>query len=431
MIPNMSMQYNWNWLFENLQIVMPNTSQLDFLLSLFIRRTDWSHHLHLGIDWSQYISEVTDGIYDIARGIPPLLPFTWLPKEDMSGVIDKVPQPLDKDDAITLICILFPLAIHMLSDCSYYYVLSHTPQTGQVDQAVLFWKLIKMNDLKKDLQAYTIRIYTPKGDYIEKPYTSFLNNSFLTSVDGFKLSSREFMQQYYNQTHTRVKVDYDIIQPFLDFVRIYICSGNELHYNIEMQKNVWMFRNLFEHLSWCTVLFGEEGSGKSTYIQILQDLWTKTFTTSDTIDGINGKTAGELLRNKKLVVVHEIPAYSNRNRKDRSLWSKMKTRITEDAIVIKNPREEIPNYCNYILCTNEVGALPKPPAGKKSRRYFKLSVTTPEDDYFVNFFTAIGKHRGRKKRQRFYTHLFSYFRFEADITDFDPHKFLTMLERSA
>jgi hypothetical protein len=210
----------------------------------------------------------------------------------------------------------------------------------------------------------------------------------------------------------------DLVRPFLDFVRDYICGGDERIFEIENTKNCWMFQYLFSRVQWCTVLTGPKGSLKSEYAGVLQDLWTHTLSRTTTISKITGSKMRLILQNKKFIVVDELPEYDG-TKPTRESWNTMKTLVTQPVIEVDD--YIFHNYCNYILCTNFGQTALPPDEDEDTRRYFLIEVKKPDDRYKSTLYDIIGERRS-ERTDVFCKHLLTYYLMEPTAL-FNPHNF--------
>jgi hypothetical protein len=200
-------------------------------------------------------------------------------------------------------------------------------------------------------------------------------------------------------------IDMELIQPFLDHVLYVICDGNVEYFECEMSKNAWMFQHPDKHLLWATVLFGEQGTGKNAYTDVLCRLWGKRWSVPnvDKVGTITKESARSILDHRKLIVCNELAA-GNKGTSDEN-WSIMKSRITEAMQTVRQLYEDttqVQNYTCYILISNHMTSIA---IETSDRRYFCLEVSTRGKDtpgYFTKFYEAVG-------REGFDSHLLSWF----------------------
>jgi Family of unknown function (DUF5906) len=171
---------------------------------------------------------------------------------------------------------------------------------------------------------------------------------------------------------------------FLDYVKLVICSGNERDYTYLISLVAQMFQ--FPHLKpgIAVVLRGDEGVGKSFFIEKLGALMPDYYFKTSNPEYIFGDHNGQL---KNKLMVHLEEAFSARSKKDESL---LKDMITGSTIEINDkyiPVYAVPNHLHVFISGNPDWLVS---AGFRARRLFALHVSDVHR-LDTNYFSGIDK----------------------------------------
>lgn len=122
------------------------------------------------------------------------------------------------------------------------------------------------------------------------------------------------------------------------------------------------------HLNFALVLYGAKGAGKSSFIELLKNMYNRELVVQISDGYFDAKFTGEI-EHKKLAILEEVTC--------RGLKAKSKLKIMmNDWITVErkgeNPRSGVQSFCNFIFTTNEAYSLEVEP---DDRRFYIPDIT--------------------------------------------------------
>lgn len=122
------------------------------------------------------------------------------------------------------------------------------------------------------------------------------------------------------------------------------------------------------HLNFALVLYGAKGAGKSSFIELLKNMYNRELVVQISDGYFDAKFTGEI-EHKKLAILEEVTC--------RGLKAKSKLKIMmNDWITVErkgeNPRSGVRSFCNFIFTTNEAYSLEVEP---DDRRFYIPDIT--------------------------------------------------------
>jgi hypothetical protein len=319
--------------------------------------------------------------------------------EDMFEEENQLPEPCPEEDLITWMHFFVTSCMIKVTTGKGYYV-KRRGIPWRFDKGIK--EMFDEIDIPVIVEKKNKRV--PLGKYLTISYVS----KRILRRDGVEFYSENprVMSIWPGHRFPRVEhVNMDLIQPYLNHVREVICGGNPDYYNIELQKNAWMYQNPSRHLQWSTFLFSSQGAGKNVYTNVLCELWGDRFSNSNMNDmaSITKEACQALLENMKLMVCNEVA--NNQATVKAGTWEIMKSRIVDDKMTVRkffNDAGKIQNFCNFIFCSNHIDCIP---IERGDRRFFCLEVSDKyigNSEYFDNL-------RATFEHPDFYPTLLTYF----------------------
>jgi hypothetical protein len=319
--------------------------------------------------------------------------------EDMFEEVNQLPEPCPEEDLITWMHFFLTSCLIKVTTGKGYYV-KRRRVPWRFDKGIK--EMLDEIDVPVTVGKKTKRVLL--GKYLTISYVS----KRILRRDGVEFCSENpcVMSIWPGHAwHKMEHVDMELINPYLNHCREVICNGNDLYFEIEMQKNAWMYQNPSKHLQWATFLYGPPGAGKTVYTDVLCDLWGRRFSRRNVNDmiSITKEACQEMLENTKLIVCNEVA--NTQGTVKTGAWDIMKSRITENMMAVRKffkNTSEVPNYCNFFLCSNHIDCVP---IEKGDRRYFCLEVSDKyvgNSEYFDNL-------RASFEHPDFYPTLLTYF----------------------
>lgn len=134
------------------------------------------------------------------------------------------------------------------------------------------------------------------------------------------------------------------------------------------QVYAWASFAEFTHLNFALVLYGAKGAGKSSFIELLKNMYNRELVVQISDGYFDAKFTGEI-EHKKLAILEEVTC--------RGLKAKSKLKIMmNDWITVErkgeNPRSGVRSFCNFIFTTNEAYSLEVEP---DDRRFYIPDIT--------------------------------------------------------
>lgn len=194
-----------------------------------------------------------------------------------------------------------------------------------------------------------------------------------------------------------------IIQPFLDFISMEF-SYNDEYINYFLK---WI-ANMMQHPSIknasCPILYGLQGTGKTTITNYLMKLFEGFSIEVDGFDSLTGRFNG-FLENKVLVIVGEAATLED-GKMSRCDMNKLKKLVTDSTQEIERKGVDkvfVKSVCNIIVTTNHMHSIPI--ESEDDRRYAPIETNREyrnDDEYFKPL-------RDMMEDDRFITALTYYF----------------------
>jgi hypothetical protein len=156
------------------------------------------------------------------------------------------------------------------------------------------------------------------------------------------------------------------VSPFIDLIRDIICNGNEENFNYLVALISQMFQEPWLKPGIAVVIRGDEGVGKSFFIEKLGSLMGEYYFKTSNPNYIFGDHNGQL---KNTILLHLEEAVWAGSKKDESL---LKDLITGQTIQINDkfvPVYSVPNHLHLFISGNPEWLVS---AGFKARRIFAL-----------------------------------------------------------
>jgi hypothetical protein len=157
-------------------------------------------------------------------------------------------------------------------------------------------------------------------------------------------------------------------EPFLDHLRVNICSGNKDHYQYLIRWMARAVQNPGEQGHVAVILRGGRGAGKGTVAQVFGSLWGRHFLHISSAKHLVGQFNAHL---RDCAVLFADEAFFAGDKQHESV---LKTLVTEDTIIVEGKgldAEVSPNYVHLIMASNDQWVVP---AGADERRYYILDV---------------------------------------------------------
>lgn len=198
-------------------------------------------------------------------------------------------------------------------------------------------------------------------------------------------------------------VNMESISSFLDYVENIIAAGNKELYTYILKWVSYIIQNPGKRTNSCLVLLGEQGTGKTTFVNTICKLFGNyAKTNSQRLDDIVGSFNGTI-EGKMIIVMNELSAVDHFNKK--AIHNQLKTLITDDTLTINRKgldQYTIENVSNFIICSNDFNPIM---IENGDRRYVVIEVSdkvAKDRKYFGNLKNGMDEN--------FYTNLYNYFR---------------------
>lgn len=213
-------------------------------------------------------------------------------------------------------------------------------------------------------------------------------------------------------------INVDKIEPFLSFIKDIIADNDNNVYDYILKWISYIIQNPGKRTNVCLILTGGHGTGKTTFINTICELFGRySKTNSQRLDDIIGSFNG-IIENKMIVVINELSVVGHINKK--SIYNKLKSLISDDKIIINRKgidQYSVDNVSNFIICSNDFNPIM---IENDDIYYADIEVSNKvanDKDYF-------GELKGIMDKD-FYINLFNYFRtYDCDgFKELDiPHK---------
>nr|WP_285816903.1 DUF5906 domain-containing protein [Lactobacillus taiwanensis] len=227
----------------------------------------------------------------------------------------------------------------------------------------------------KDITAWDVLATGSNMNYITVEEAVFWDTN--------PLSFNLFQGYEYNELNDGEE-DYTVLQPFLDHVYSIICSQNEKIYEYIINWLSFIFQNPTDKTQVAIVLTGVEGTGKTTFTDVICRLLGTYANDNANIDEITGIFNSSILM-KKLIVCNEVKSFTSSKSYDSD---KMKTLITEKNIDINRKGKEAvrqENVANFIFVSNNFAPIK---ISEFDRRYLVIEVS-PAKRGDIAYFTQL------------------------------------------
>jgi hypothetical protein len=196
-------------------------------------------------------------------------------------------------------------------------------------------------------------------------------------------------------------------EPFLEHLRVNVCSGNEKHYSYLIS---WMARAVQhpgEPGQVAVILRGGRGAGKGTVAQIFGSLWGRHFLHISSAKHLVGQFNAHL---RDCVFLFADEAFFAGDKQHESV---LKTLVTEDMIIVEGKgvdAEQSPNFVHLLMSSNDHWVVP---AGADERRYYILDVGE-ERKQDTAYFKQLNRYMEEGGREALL-----HFLMTLDISDFE------------
>ena len=218
---------------------------------------------------------------------------------------------------------------------------------------------------------------------------------------------------YYRSDIPIDEIDFNRIQPFLDHLRYVVCDNNIELYNYILDWVSFIIKNPNGKTGSVLCITGEQGSGKNTFTNVIQEMLHWYSRTLEDIDHILGRW-NALMENKKLIVGNEIEAFGDSKH---TAWNKFKHLNTEDVITFEEknePKRQSENYLNFILVSNnDIVA----PIEKTDRRFLVLKVPST---YVIN--DGVDSDEEKLRKLNYFNELYSNICYLDETGKYVPYK---------
>tara|TARA_R100000935_G_scaffold58359_2_gene95065 strand:- start:141 stop:2333 length:2193 start_codon:yes stop_codon:yes gene_type:complete len=195
----------------------------------------------------------------------------------------------------------------------------------------------------------------------------------------------KYLNNYRPSNVAAVKGD---VQEVIDYYRWFV--GPE-EWKIVEQVIAFCVQYPGEKMKWCCSFTSAEGGGKGVLGQIVAAiLGQHNVRTQVSFSQLTGKHA-TILEGKQFIIINELDLSSTKSIK--SATNSLKTFITDPTLIIEpknKPQQEIPNFCNFFIYSNEDDCLW---LKKDSRRYFVVNI--PHTQQTINAKLAEGGFKDR------------------------------------
>jgi hypothetical protein len=200
------------------------------------------------------------------------------------------------------------------------------------------------------------------------------------------------------------------VQLFLDFVKDVICSGNEEHYQYLVAWLAQMFQDPTNKPGVAVVLRGEEGVGKSFFVEKICALMGKHFFKSSNPSHIYGAFNSQLM-NK--IILHQEEQMSGTKREE----GKLRDLVTGHVMSINPkglPAMVVPNYLHVFITGNPTWLVS---TSSRARRYFALHVSEAHRRD-TKYFGELHKAYNEGMNSALLHYLLNYDYSQVDLIDF-------------
>lgn len=180
------------------------------------------------------------------------------------------------------------------------------------------------------------------------------------------------------------EVELELIRPFIDHVYNIICSRNNDLYKYLMYWIGYLFQDPKAKTQVAIVLTGAEGTGKTTFTEVLCHLLGNYANDNAKIDEITGRF-NNILMSKKLLVCNEVKSFISNKSYDSD---RMKTLITESNVDINIKFKDTihqENVANFIFVSNNFAPIY---ISENDRRYLVIEVSS-ERRVDLAYFSAL------------------------------------------
>lgn len=205
------------------------------------------------------------------------------------------------------------------------------------------------------------------------------------------------------------EINYSIIQPFMNHIHRIICNSNNDLYKYLIYWLSFIFQNPKGKTQIAIVLTGAQGTGKSTFTNVICKLLGNYANENAKLEDITGKFNNPLLY-KKLLICNEVESFISNKSYDSE---RMKTLITEDNIDINLKfRDTIhqENVANFIFISNNFAPIK---IEEGDRRYVVIEVSSEKRSNFEYF-----RELNETFTEEFYRHLLTFF-LEVNLENWD------------
>lgn len=208
------------------------------------------------------------------------------------------------------------------------------------------------------------------------------------------------------------EINMTLLTPFINHVYNVICSRNNSLYKYLIYWVSYIFQNPKAKTQVAIVLTGAEGTGKTTFTDVICHLLGNYANDNAKIDEITGKF-NNLLMYKKLLICNEVKSFiSNKNYDS----DRMKTLITESNIDINIKFKDTvhqENVANFIFVSNNFAPIK---ITENDRRYLVIEVSS-ERRVDIAYFTQLKQ----SLTEEFYSHLLTFF-MKINLSEWDRLK---------
>lgn len=187
-----------------------------------------------------------------------------------------------------------------------------------------------------------------------------------------------------------------------------ICSGERPLFQYVISWLSYLFQKPNGKIGTALVITGEQGTGKTTFVQVICNLLGQYANDNSTIENITGRYNG-VLENKKLIVCNEVKSFAKRRDHD-----VLKTLITESSVDVHKKYQNTThqeNVANFIFLSNNFAPIR---IDEGDRRYFVVEISQEkrnDQEYFGQLFDSF--------TDEFYENLLTYF-MQNDISRWIP-----------
>ena len=248
---------------------------------------------------------------------------------------------------------------------------------------------LSIKSAKEAFQHLSCKIRNKEGKYEEKPFFShWLNDKDIRCYEksGWKPPPLISNEKDFNSWKPFKIIDEPLTTTDRDFYKEFLDYSSNLFGCEKVTKYLlaryaYRLQNPGKRSYVCVVYHGEEGDGKSKFIETIYGVFGGKYTTQ--LDSAKKlyESHSTFENQKLLLCINE--AGGNENFENSEI---LKTRITEDKLFV-NPKGiqayEIDNICDYDMTTNNLNVVKL--TDKSMRRWFQLSTTSYYNANYVFF----------------------------------------------